>query len=237
MEKEVFISKAKMLFEKYEIEYNENVLNKFYLYMKNLLEWNQVMNLTAIKDEEEIIIKHFLDSAIIIKYIVGKRGVDVGSGAGFPGIPLKIINDNYEMLLVDSVNKKVNFMNDTISKLDINNIKAVHNRAEEIGQDKVMRESFDFAVSRAVANMATLVEYLLPLVKVGGKVYCLKGPNLEEELNEATAAIEKLGGKLEEVKTYNVENNERTLVIISKTKNTEQTYPRKMGKPLKEPIR
>ena len=237
MDKEIFKNKVIKLFDKYDIQINEEEIEKLHIYMKNLLEWNKIMNLTAIDDEEEIIVKHFLDSIIIHKYLVGKRGVDIGSGAGFPGIPLKIIDNELNILLVDSVNKKVNFMNDCISKLGLINIEAIHNRAEEIGQNSEYREQFEFATSRAVANMSTLAEYLIPLVKVGGKIYCLKGPNIEEELNEAKVAIEKLGGKIEKVEKYSIENNERTLVIISKIKNTEQTYPRKMGKPLKEPIR
>lgn len=232
-----FQSKAQEIFSKYNIEVDQNVLDKLHLYMKNLLEWNKVMNLTAITDEEDIISKHFLDSIIINKYIEGNRGIDIGSGAGFPGIPLKIVEDKYSLLLVDSVNKKVNFMNDSIGKIGLNNIEAIHARAEELGQDKKYRESFDFAMSRAVANMATLVEYLIPLVKVGGNIYCLKGPNINEELEDAKKAISVLGGKIKKILTYNIENNERSLVIISKEKKTEQTYPRKMGKPLKEPIR
>lgn len=237
MIKKDFEDKLNNLLIKYGIESNEDTINKLFIYMNNLNEWNKVMNLTAIDNEEGIIVKHFLDSMIINKYIEGKRGVDIGSGAGFPGIPLKILNDDYELLLVDSVNKKVNFMNDSIEKAKLNGIKSIHARAEELGQNKEYREKYDFAISRAVANMSTLVEYLLPLVKVGGYCYCLKGPNLEEELEQAKKAIKVLGGEIKEIKSYSVEDNERTLVIISKTKNTEQIYPRKMGKPLKEPIR
>ena len=237
MVKEEFFKRIESLLEKYEINMPRERQEYLYIYMNNLVEWNKVMNLTAINDEEEILVKHFIDSLIVDKFIEGKKGIEIGSGAGFPGIPLKILNDEYDLLLVDSVNKKVNFMNDSISKIGLNNIEAVHNRAEELGQDKKHREQYDFAVSRAVANMSTLVEYLLPLVKVGGYCYCLKGPNVEEELNKAKVAIEKLGGKVVEVKNYSIEDNERTLIIISKIKNTEQTYPRKMGKPLKEPIR
>ena len=237
MNKEQFKEEFEAISSKYGLVLKDKQISCLYEYMMNLIEWNSKINLTAINNEDDIIVKHFIDSIYIEKYIKGKRGVDIGSGAGFPGIPLKIINDNYSLLLVDSVNKKVNFMNDSIEKLNLNNIEVIHNRAEEIGQDKKYREQFDFAVSRAVANMTTLVEYLIPLVKCGGKIYCLKGPNVEDELLAAQNAIKILGGKIEEKITYNIEENERCLVIISKEKNTEQTYPRKMGKPLKEPLR
>lgn len=218
------------------IEIDDCVIEKFYLYMNNLLEWNQKINLTAIKEEKDIIIKHFIDSIIVNKYVSGNRLLDIGSGAGFPGIPLKIVNNNLDIILIDSVNKKVNFMNDSINKLELNNIKAMHVRAEEMAHEKVFRENFDIVVSRAVANMSTLVEYMIPFVKVGGKCLCLKGPNCEEEINSSKNAIKKLGGKIEQVIEYKLEDNERCLIIIDKIKNTEQTYPRKQGKPLKEPL-
>lgn len=218
------------------IEINNDAINKFYLYMNNLVEWNQKINLTAIKEEKDIIIKHFIDSIVINKYVSGNKILDIGSGAGFPGIPLKIVNDSLDVTLIDSVNKKVNFMNDSISKLELSNIKAMHVRAEEMAHEKIFREKFDIVVSRAVANMSTLVEYMIPFVKVGGKCLCLKGPNCEEEINSSKNAIRKLGGKIEQVIEYKLEDNERCLVVINKIKNTEQTYPRKQGKPLKEPL-
>lgn len=203
----------------------------------NLIEWNQKINLTAIKEEKDIIIKHFIDSIIINDKITGERMMDIGSGAGFPGIPLKIMNDNLKVTLLDSVNKKVNFMNDSINKIGLEKIKAIHARAEEIAHEKVYREQYDVVVSRAVANMSTLVEYMIPFVKVGGKCLCLKGPNSDEEIELAKNAIKKLGGKIEDVISYKIEDNERCLVIISKIKSTEQIYPRKNGKALKEPLR
>lgn len=215
---------------------SEKVADEFYLYMKNLLEWNEKINLTAIKDEREIVIKHFVDSVVINKFIDGTRMLDLGSGAGFPGIPLKLINRNLAVTLIDSVNKKVNFMKDSIEKLQLNNIVALHIRAEDLAHDKNYREQFDIVVSRAVANMTTLVEYMLPFVKVGGKCLCLKGPNCEDEINLAKNAVKKLGGQIKEVIQYNVGENERCLIIIDKIKCTEQTYPRKLGKPLKEPL-
>ncbi len=235
------IDEFKNFFQEKAIENNisisEEECNKFYLYMRNLLEWNEKMNLTAIKDEKEIIIKHFLDSVIIKDEIKEKRIIDIGSGAGFPGIPLKILCDNSEFLLIDSVNKKVNFMNDTILKLKLENIEAKHARAEEFAHEKIYREQFDIAISRAVANMNTLVEYMLPFIKLGGKCICFKGPTGREEVDGAKNAIIKLGGKIEKIFDYNICGNTRTLIYIIKEKNTEQIYPRKQGKALKEPIK
>lgn len=227
-----FIQKAK----ENNIYISKEMSSKFYLYMENLIEWNSKINLTAIRDEKDIIIKHFIDSIVISKYIFGDRLLDIGSGAGFPGIPLKIVNKDLRVDLIDSVNKKVNFMNDSIEKLNLENIKAIHIRAEEIAHEKDFRESYDIVTSRAVANMSTLVEYMLPFVKIGGKCVCLKGPNCETEINASKNAIKKLGGQIGEVIEYKIEDNDRCLVIINKIKNTEQTYPRKQGKPLKEPL-
>lgn len=175
MNKEKFFSRFKELSSKYNLILEDKQINNYYVYMTNLIEWNAKINLTAINNEEDIMVKHFIDSIFIEKYIEGKKGVDIGSGAGFPGIPLKIINNEYSLLLVDSVNKKVNFMNDSIEKLNLDKIEAIHARAEELGQNKKYREQFDFAISRAVANMTTLVEYLIPLVKVRRKDILLKG--------------------------------------------------------------
>ncbi len=219
------------------IEVSNEKLEKFILYMKNLQEWNTKINLTAIKDEKDIIIKHFIDSIFISKYLDGKRVVDIGAGAGFPGIPLKIFDDDLNITLLDAVNKKVLFMNDSITKLDLKNIIALHGRAEDYAHNKEYRECFDVATSRAVANMSTLVEYMLPFVKVGGSCLCMKGPNSEEEINEAKVAISRLGGHIEEVINYSLEDNERCLIVIKKIKKTEQIYPRNQGKPLKNPIR
>lgn len=219
------------------INLSETEIDCFYCYMQNLLEWNEKINLTAITDEKDIVIKHFIDSIIINKEVVGKTMIDIGSGAGFPGIPLKIINDKMNVVLLDAVNKKVTFINDTINKLNLKDVIAIHGRAEDYAHNDEYREKFDIAISRAVSNMTTLVEYMLPFVKVGGKCLCLKGPSVQEELDVAENAIRILGGRIESVNKYDLEDNERTLVVISKEKSTEQIYPRKQGKPLKEPIR
>ncbi len=221
-------------FNKLNIE--EDAYKKLYKYMINLIEWNQKINLTAIKDEKEIILKHFIDSIIIKDKIYGKV-LDIGSGAGFPGIPLKIVNNDIELVSVDSVNKKIKFQLDTISKIDMQNIECIHSRAEELAMNIKYREEFDFVISRAVANLSTLVEYMIPFTKIGGKCICLKGPNCLEEIESAKKAISILGGNVQEVENYKIsQDNERILIIIEKIKHTPKIYPRKQGKPSKEPI-
>lgn len=220
-----------------KIDLDNNQIKKLYDYMVNLIEWNQKINLTAIRNEKDIILKHFIDSISAHKYIEGTKLLDVGSGAGFPGIPLKIQNNDLEITLIDSVNKKVNFMKGTIQKLSLKKIEAIHVRAEELARDEQYREKFDSVISRAVANLSTLVEYMLPFVKVNGICICMKGPNLDEELQKAKHAIKLLGGELEKIINYNIDDeNNRNIIIIRKIKSTEQTYPRKFGKPLKEPL-
>lgn len=231
------------IFKKECIKNNINIIEEkielFYDYMKYLLDWNEKINLTAIKDEKEFIIKHFVDS-LTISELVGdnKRIIDVGTGGGFPGIPLKLSKENLNVTLIDSVNKKIMVLNDIINKMNLENIEALHVRAEDLAQNREYRESFDIAVSRAVSNMNTLVEYLLPFVKVGGYVICMKGPGYEEELNSSKNAISILGGKVEEIKELQI-NDElvRNIVIIKKIKNTNSKYPRGQGKPLREPIK
>ncbi len=221
---------------KNNINLSEKEIELFYLHMNNLIEWNQKINLTAIKEEKEIVIKHFMDSIVIKDEIVGSRVLDLGSGAGFPGIPLKIVNDKLEVTLLDAVNKKVNFMNDTIEKIKLKNIVAIHARAEELAHDEKYREKYDIVVSRAVSNMTTLVEYMLPFLKKGGKCICLKGPDVDNELEDAKNAIRILGGKIEKKMQYDLNGNGRSLIVILKEKHTEQIYPRKQGKPIKEPL-
>lgn len=217
----------------------EEKIKLFYDYMKYLLDWNEKINLTAIKEEKEFIVKHFVDS-LSISEIVGdnKRIIDVGTGGGFPGIPLKLLNENLNVSLVDSVNKKIMVLNDIINKMKLNNIEAIHTRAEDLAKKKEYREGFDIAVSRAVSNMNTLVEYLLPFVKIGGYVVCMKGPGYEEELNASKTAIEILGGKIEEIKELKVSDElDRNIIIIKKIKSTSSKYPRGQGKPLREPLK
>lgn len=212
---------------------------QFYKYMNLLIEWNEKINLTAIVEPKEIILKHFIDSITINKYIDSNaKTIDIGTGAGFPGIPLKIIRPDLNIELLDSLNKRVNFLNTVIEKLNLKNIKSTHARVEEFGKNKSNRESYDIATSRAVASLNVLAEYMLPLVKVGGKCICMKGPNITEEINNSKKAIEILGGKIEKIEEFNLldTNIQRTIIIINKIKNTPIKYPRKPGTPSKEPI-
>ena len=217
---------------------DEQIL-KFYRYMELLLEWNEKINLTAITNPEDIILKHFIDSLTIEEYInKGESLVDVGTGAGFPGIPIKIYRDDINVTLVDSLNKRINFLNDVIENTNLENIKTVHGRAEDFGQNKEYRERYDIAVARAVANLSTLTELCLPFVKVGGSFIAMKG-NSTEEFEEAKKAIEILGGKIEKIDKFNLPGTdiERNIVVIKKIDKTPNQYPRKAGTPASKPIK
>lgn len=223
----------------FEEEIDDNKIQKFYDYMNLLVEWNKKINLTAITEEKDIILKHFVDSLTVLKYIKENKSiVDVGTGAGFPGIPLAIMNDSLKITLVDSLNKRINFLNEVCSKIKLKNTKAIHSRAEEFGQDNNYRESYDIAISRAVSNLTVLAEYLLPLVKVGGKIICMKGPDIEEELKQAKSAIDILGGKFEGCDNFCLPKSDisRNIIIINKIKETPKKYPRKAGTPVKTPL-
>ena len=212
---------------------------KFAVYMELLREWNEKINLTAITDEEGILVKHFFDSCSISEFVDNNsKIIDVGTGAGFPGLPLKIVNDTLNLTLVDSLNKRIKFLNEVKNKLGLKNVETLHGRAEDVGIDNKYREKYDFAVSRAVAELRILVEYLLPLVKVGGKVIAMKGPNIDEEVENAKKAVKLLGGEIERIESFRLGNtdNERTVIIIKKIKNTESKYPRKAGIPRKNPL-
>ena len=204
------------------------------------IEWNEKINLTAITNIDDIILKHFVDSLTILKYISENETiVDIGTGAGFPGIPIAIMRNNNNITLVDSLNKRINFLNDVKEKLNIKNINAIHLRAEEFGKNEKYREKFDVAVSRAVARLNILVEYLLPTVKIGGKIICMKGSDTKEELDEAKFAIEKLGGKVIENQEICLPETDmkRTIIVIQKVSKTPDKYPRKAGLPAKEPLK
>ena len=236
MKLEEFKIELKKACEKNKIMLLEEQIEKFYKYMNLLIEWNQKINLTAIVEPKEIIQKHFIDSMSVLDYIQDKKNIiDVGTGAGFPGIPIKIANPNINVTLLDSLQKRVNFLSEVVSQLELDKIKAVHSRAEDYAKEN--RESYDVAISRAVANMSTLVEYLLPYVKQDGIVICMKGPNIEDELEKSKKAISILGGKIEHIEhLFLDEEMERNLIIIRKIKPTPKQYPRKAGKPAKEPI-
>lgn len=219
------------------IEISQENAKQFYKYMKLLLGWNEKMNLTAITDPEEIILKHFVDSLTIMPYLSNANTIlDVGTGAGFPGLPLKILEDNKEFTLLDSLNKRITFLQNVISELELKNVQAIHGRAEEYISQK--RESYDIVTSRAVAKLNVLIEYMLPFVKVGGRCICMKSFEIEGELKEAKKAIEILGGKIEKVDEITLPTTDikRKIVIIKKIKNTPNKYPRKAGTPAKEPI-
>ena len=223
----------------FNIKINDEQIKKFMNYMNLLLEWNEKINLTAITQPEEVKLKHFVDSLTVLKYINDDdKVIDIGTGAGFPGIPLKIMNENTKITLLDSLNKRINFLNIVIETLNLRNIQAIHGRAEEIARNKLYREKYDVAVSRAVANLSTLTEYMLPFVKVGGKCICMKGANVNEELERAQNAIKELGGEIERVDNFYLSDNdnERNIIIIRKVKETSSKYPRKAGMPSKEPL-
>ena len=228
--------KSKILGVRFSVEQIE----QFYKYMNLLIEWNEKMNLTAITEPKEIILKHFIDSITILKYIDdNSKLVDVGTGAGFPGVPLSIMNPTLKITLVDSLNKRLIFLQEVVKELNLKNIEIVHARAEEFGQNKKYREKFDIATTRAVANLATLSEYLVPLVKIGGKIISMKASNAKEEINDAQKAIEVLGGKIEKIEEFDLPKSDigRTIIIIDKNKCTPAIYPRKAGTPAKEPIK
>ena len=229
----------KQKLNEFDIKINDEQIKSFEKYMNLLLEWNEKINLTAITQPEEIKLKHFVDSLTVLKYINDDdKVIDIGTGAGFPGIPLKIMNKNTKITLLDSLNKRINFLNIVIEKLDLSNIQAIHGRAEEIARNKLYREKYDVAVSRAVANLSTLTEYMLPFVKIGGKCICMKGANVNEELERAQNAIKELGGEIERVDNFYLSDNdnERNIIVIKKVKETNPKYPRKAGTPSKEPL-
>lgn len=239
MEKEEFKKIFSEMLKKNNIKFTEKELEKFYEYMIGILEWNTKINLTAITEEKMFIVKHFIDSLTVNKFLEGSKTViDIGTGAGFPGIPLKILNGNIKFTLIDSVNKKLNVIRDINNKLKLTNLEIIHTRAEDLANNGKYREMYDIATTRAVSNLSTIVEYMLPFVRVNGIAICMKGPNYQEELNEATKAIECLGGKLEKIETVKVDDElERNLIIIKKISKTPNKYPRGQGKPLKDPIK
>lgn len=227
--------------KEWDIVLSEKQIQQFLSYYTLLIEWNKVMNLTTITEFDEVIEKHFIDSLSLIKAVSldgNQRILDLGTGAGFPGIPLKIAFPDLEIVLLDSLNKRIKFLNEVILQLGLENITAIHARAEEFGRKEEYREAFDLCVSRAVANLATLAEYCMPFVKVGGKFIPYKSGKIEEELQDSKKAVSVLGGKIEEVKAFSLPDSdiERTLVIIKKEKETAKKYPRSAGKPSKEPI-
>lgn len=213
----------------------------FSLYAELLVEWNEKINLTAITDEEGIVIKHFLDSISIMPSISAETKclIDVGTGAGFPGIPIKIVKDKIKVTLLDSLEKRVKFLDEVSQRLGLKDIYSVHGRAEDFGSDKKYREQFDIATARAVASLPVLLEYCLPFVKVGGLFIAMKGPDAQNEIKDSEKALDVLGGEIMEVKEFTLphSDNERSIIIIKKCRHTPTSYPRKSGKPTKQPIK
>ena len=180
----------------------------FYQYMKEIIQWNEKINVTAITDEKEFIRKHFIDSLTLSNLIKdGEKIIDIGTGAGFPGIPLKIVKENSNITLIDAVNKKLNVIREISNKIQLSDLEIIHTRAEDLANNEQYRERFDIATTRAVSNFSTIMEYMLPFIKIGGKAICMKGPNFKEELENAKNAIEILGGKIESLETCMISND------------------------------
>ena len=223
-----------------EIEITESQLDQFATYFEMLVEKNKVMNLTAITEKNEVIIKHFLDSIAILKYIDvdDKKVIDIGTGAGFPGIPLKIMRPKMQLTMLDSLNKRIQFLNEVVDELQLEQVETIHDRAEDYAHDKAYRAQYDYAVSRAVANLSTLSEYCLPFVKIEGDFISYKSGQVQEEVAQGKNAIFLCGGKCSKVEGFVLPESdmERTFVMIHKVKNTAKQYPRKSGTPAKKPL-
>lgn len=235
-----FSLKMKEFSEKINVEITDEQIDNFYRYMNALIEWNKKINLTAITNPNDIILKHFIDSITIEKNIKkDAKVIDVGTGAGFPGMPLSIIRNDLKITLMDSLNKRINFLDEVIKENNLKNVDTIHSRAEELGKNKNYREKFDVATSRAVASLDVLLEYMLPFVKVGGYCICMKGVNIDDEIEKSKKALNILNGKIEEIIKFELPESDygRNLIIIKKIANTPSKYPRKPGMPVKEPIR
>lgn len=223
------------------IEVNDQMISDLKTYREILVDWNQKMNLTGIEEEKEVFIKHFLDSISAVSNGYIKDGIsliDVGTGAGFPGLPLKICLQNIKLTLLDSLNKRINFLNLVVRELGLKNVKTIHSRAEDGARKPELREKFDNATSRAVANMAVLSEFCMPYVKKGGYFVALKGPAIDEELENGSNAIKILGGELQGIIEISIEETDlkHNIVEVKKVKNCSKTYPRKAGTVNKKPL-
>lgn len=224
------------------IDLDQDQQDDFKEYKRLLQEWNEKIDITTIIEDKEVDIKHFLDSLTLVDTDLfeeeGTKVIDIGTGGGFPGVPLKIYNNDLDVTLMDSLNKRITFLNDVIDKLELDGIEAIHGRAEELSRTKEYREQYDIAVSRAVASLDTLAEYCIPFVKVGGYFVSMKGPDFEDELANSIKAIETLGGMV--VDSYNItipeSDIQHSIIVIEKVKPTPKIYPRGGGKPRKKPL-
>lgn len=233
--------KFESVLKKWNLVLTEEQKNQFLTYYEMLVEKNKVMNLTSVTEFNEVVEKHFLDSIslwTIEDLSQRKKVLDLGTGAGFPGIPLKIMFSELEITLADSLNKRILFLQEVIDALKLQNISAIHGRAEEMAKQENFRESYDLCVSRAVANLSTLSEYCLPFVRIGGKFISYKSGEIEEEQKNAKNAVFLLGGKIEKIHKFELDGTElkRSFVVIDKVKKTPKLYPRKAGTPAKNPL-
>lgn len=234
------LEKFRQGLKKLNIDLTEEQTEQFLDYYEFLIETNKVMNLTAITDFDEVIEKHFLDSLSLCRVFDLNRQIrviDMGTGAGFPGIPLKIAFPQIDLLLVDSLNKRIKFLREVAERLALENVEALHARAEEIAKDKQYREQFDLCVSRAVANLSTLSEYCIPFVKEGGMFISYKSGDIEAEVSAAEKAVAVLGGNINQVYRFELGEQKRSFVMIEKQKRTPKAYPRKAGIPTRDPLR
>lgn len=240
------MEKLRDVLNQINIDISDKQLEQFNIFYEMLIEKNKVMNLTAITEKDEVIIKHFADSVAVIPYIkkynlLDSKNfsiIDIGTGAGFPGIPLKIMLPEINITLLDSLNKRINFINEVVDELELSNVNAIHGRAEDYANDKLYREKYDLCVSRAVANLSTLSEYCLPFVRKDGIFISYKAGDSEEEINNSKNAIKILGGKISKVESFTLPESDasRVFVIVEKHNNTEKKYPRKAGTPAKSPL-
>lgn len=223
------------------IKQDQNQLERFHKFYQLLIEWNKVMNLTGITEYEDVVEKHFVDSLSIIKAVDLSRihtVIDVGTGAGFPGIPLKIAFPHLGVVLLDSLNKRIKFLDEVISQLGLTEIRTIHGRAEEYARKEEYREQFDLCVSRAVANLSTLSEYCLPYIRVGGIFVPYKSGEIDDEVEQSKKAVRILGGNIKDVMKFELPGTDihRSFVLIHKEQHTQKKYPRKAGIPAKEPL-
>lgn len=236
MFKDILLKQAQLS----DIVLTDEQVEKLTRYYELLIEWNEKMNLTALTEPEDVALKHFCDSILLLKYAEIPEGsslIDVGTGAGFPSVPVKIVRPDIKLCLLDSLNKRLTFLTEVVNELNLTDVKIVHSRAEDGAKKAELREKFDFATSRAVAQLNVLSEYCLPYVKVGGAFIAMKGKYSEEEISNAKSAIKSLGGKTVKVDTYNLaDTSERTIININKLSSTDKKYPRTSAKIKSKPL-